>query len=65
MLIATRGYMLKVLWEPFIEPWNFDIKLSRKFEANALLNNAGLTEVIVASSSQLNVNLTESLFEVR
>lgn len=57
--------MLKVLWEPFIEPWNFDIKLSRKFEANALLNNAGLTEVIVASSNQLNVNLTESLFEVR
>lgn len=56
--------MLKVLWEPFIEPWNFDIKLSRKFEANALLNNAGLTEVIVASSNQLNVNLTESLFEV-
>ncbi|KAL0738567.1 hypothetical protein Bca4012_014777 [Brassica carinata] len=56
-------YMLKVLWEPFIEPWNFDIKLSRKFEANALLNNAGLTEVIVASSNQLNVNLTESLFE--
>lgn len=57
--------MLKVLWEPFIEPWNIDIKLSRKFEANALLNNAGLTEVIVASSNQLNVNLTESLFEVR
>lgn len=57
--------MLKVLWEPFIEPWSFDIKLSRKFEANALLNNAGLTEVIVASSNQLNVNLTESLFEVR
>lgn len=57
--------MLKVLWEPFIEPWNFDIKLSRKFEANALLNNAGFTEVIVASSNQLNVNLTESLFEVR
>jgi len=57
--------MLKVLWEPFIEPWNFDIKLSRKFDANSLLNNAGLTEVIVASSNQLNLNLTESLFEVR
>lgn len=57
--------MLKVLWEPFIEPWNFDIKLSRIFEANSLLTNAGLTEVIVASSNQLNVNLTESLFEVR
>ncbi|XP_048591068.1 uncharacterized protein LOC106348493 isoform X1 [Brassica napus] len=62
-LEVNYNNMHKVLWEPFIEPWNFDIKLSRKFEANALLNNAGLTEVIVASSNQLNVNLTESLFE--
>ncbi|KAJ0248608.1 Uncharacterized protein HA466_0156830 [Hirschfeldia incana] len=62
-LEVNYNNMHKVLWEPFIEPWNFDIKLSRKFEANALLNNAGVTEVIVASSNQLNVNLTESLFE--
>ncbi|KFK27746.1 hypothetical protein AALP_AA8G423700 [Arabis alpina] len=62
-LEVNYNNMHKVLWEPFIEPWNIDIKLSRKFEANALLNNAGLTEVIVASSNQLNVNLTESLFE--
>ncbi|KAF8099934.1 hypothetical protein N665_0235s0032 [Sinapis alba] len=62
-LEVNYNNMHKVLWEPFIEPWNFDIKLSRKFEANALLNNAALTEVIVASSNQLNVNLTESLFE--
>ncbi|KAL1212574.1 hypothetical protein V5N11_021137 [Cardamine amara subsp. amara] len=62
-LEVNYNNMHKVLWEPFIEPWNFDIKLSRKHEANALLNNAGLTEVIVASSNQLNVNLTESLFE--
>ncbi|ESQ32011.1 hypothetical protein EUTSA_v10003500mg [Eutrema salsugineum] len=62
-LEVNYNNMHKVLWEPFIEPWNFDIKLSKKFEANALLNNAGLTEVIVASSNQLNVNLTESLFE--
>ncbi|CAN8265066.1 unnamed protein product [Cochlearia groenlandica] len=62
-LEVNYNNMHKVLWEPFIEPWNFDIKLSRKFEANALLNNAGLTEVIVASSNQLNLNLTESLFE--
>jgi len=62
-LEVNYNNMHKVLWEPFIEPWNFDIKLSRKFDANSLLNNAGLTEVIVASSNQLNLNLTESLFE--
>ncbi|CAA7023283.1 unnamed protein product [Microthlaspi erraticum] len=62
-LEVNYNNMHKVLWEPFIEPWSFDIKFSRKFEANALLNNAGLTEVIVASSNQLNVNLTEPLFE--
>ncbi|CAE6119186.1 unnamed protein product [Arabidopsis arenosa] len=62
-LEVNYNNMHKVLWEPFIEPWNFDIKLSRKFDANSLLNNAGLTEVIVASSNHLNLNITESLFE--
>ncbi|XP_019058238.1 PREDICTED: uncharacterized protein LOC104814962 [Tarenaya hassleriana] len=62
-LQVNYNNMHKVLWEPFIEPWNFDVKLARKIGINALLNKSGLTEIVVASTAQLNVNLTESLFE--
>ncbi|XP_038879510.1 uncharacterized protein LOC120071354 isoform X2 [Benincasa hispida] len=53
----------KVFWEPFVEPWNFTINVTRKQESSSLLNSSVLTDVHLVSSSQLNLNLTESLTE--
>ncbi|XP_031736163.1 uncharacterized protein LOC101204937 isoform X2 [Cucumis sativus] len=53
----------KVFWEPFVEPWNFTLNMTRKQESTSLLNSSVLTDVHLVSSSQLNLNLTESLTE--
>ncbi|KAG9141648.1 hypothetical protein Leryth_015341 [Lithospermum erythrorhizon] len=54
----------KVMWEPFLEPWNFQLKLDQKHGKTALLNNARTMDILVQSESQLNLNVTESLIEV-
>lgn len=56
---------LKVFWEPFIEPWNFTINVTRKQESSSLLNSSVLTDVHLVSSSHLNLNLTEPFTEVK
>lgn len=48
-----------------MEPWNFTINVTRKQESSSLLNSSVLTDVQLVSSSQLNLNLTESLTEVK
>ncbi|XP_022960657.1 uncharacterized protein LOC111461381 isoform X1 [Cucurbita moschata] len=53
----------KVFWEPFIEPWNFTINVTRKQESSSLLNSSVLTDVHLVSSSHLNLNLTEPFTE--
>ncbi|XP_022149965.1 uncharacterized protein LOC111018256 isoform X3 [Momordica charantia] len=53
----------KVFWEPFIEPWNFTINVTRKQESSSLLNSSVLTDVHLMSSSLLNLNLTEPFTE--
>ncbi|XP_048318354.2 uncharacterized protein LOC107405745 isoform X2 [Ziziphus jujuba] len=51
----------KVFWEPFIEPWQFEINMTRKQEMS--LNNSAVTEIHLQSSGQLSLNFTESLIE--
>ncbi|GLT57665.1 hypothetical protein SLA2020_306220 [Shorea laevis] len=53
----------KVLWEPFVEPWKFQISVNRKLEMNALLDSSFLTDIDLTSTAQLNFNLTEPLIE--
>ncbi|KAJ4962382.1 hypothetical protein NE237_022321 [Protea cynaroides] len=54
----------KVMWEPFIEPWNFELNFTRKNEQSALLNTSFITNTHLMSTAQLNLNLTEPLIEV-
>ncbi|XWS30007.1 hypothetical protein CRYUN_Cryun24cG0081100 [Craigia yunnanensis] len=53
----------KVFWEPFLEPWKFEMEIIRKQELNALLDNSFITDVHLVSTGQLNFNFTEPLIE--
>ncbi|XP_044509521.1 uncharacterized protein LOC123228248 isoform X4 [Mangifera indica] len=53
----------KVSWEPFIEPWKFEMKIIRKHEMIALLNSSIFTDIYLTATAQLNLNVTESLVE--
>ncbi|KAI3688356.1 hypothetical protein L1987_82068 [Smallanthus sonchifolius] len=54
----------KVLWEPFLEPWKFQVRLRREHGKSALENNAVMTDVHLESAMNLNINVTESFSEV-
>lgn len=54
---------LQVTWEPFIEPWNFLVSITRKREISVLLKSSIVTELYLKSVAQLNLNFTESFFE--
>ncbi|BFG24048.1 hypothetical protein CerSpe_103220 [Prunus speciosa] len=51
----------KVFWEPFIEPWKFEVDVIRKQEMS--LNSSILTDINIKSTAHLNLNFTESLIE--
>ncbi|XP_062110985.1 uncharacterized protein LOC133822610 isoform X2 [Humulus lupulus] len=51
----------KVFWEPFIEPWQFEINVARKQEMS--LNNTMVTDIHLNSLAQLNLNVTEPVIE--
>ncbi|PON37049.1 Vacuolar protein sorting-associated protein [Parasponia andersonii] len=51
----------KVFWEPLIEPWQFEINMTRKQEMS--LNNTKVTDIHLISTAQLNLNFTEPLIE--
>ncbi|KAI9153087.1 hypothetical protein LWI28_005759 [Acer negundo] len=53
----------RVSWEPFIEPWKFQINMTRKHEMTTLLNSSFITDIDLTATAQLNLNLTESLVE--
>ncbi|ESR43047.1 hypothetical protein CICLE_v100108862mg, partial [Citrus x clementina] len=53
----------KVSWEPFVEPWKFQITMTRKHEMTALLNSSFVTDIDLIATTQLNLNFTESLVE--
>ncbi|MFS8005994.1 putative vacuolar protein sorting-associated protein [Helianthus anomalus] len=54
----------KVLWEPFLEPWKFQVSLRREHGKSALENSAVMTDVHLESAMNLNINITESFTEV-
>lgn len=54
--------ILEVFWEPFVEPWQFEMHMARKQEMS--LNSSGVTEIYLQSSEKLSLNITESLMEV-
>ncbi|KAJ8775429.1 hypothetical protein K2173_023194 [Erythroxylum novogranatense] len=53
----------KVLWEPFVEPWIFQIDIKKKKEMTAFLSSSDATEMNLTSTAKLNLNFTESLIE--
>ncbi|XP_048230004.1 uncharacterized protein LOC8267449 isoform X1 [Ricinus communis] len=53
----------KVLWEPFVEPWKFQINMIRRQKRSALLNCSGTTDIHLSSTAPLNLNCTESFIE--
>lgn len=54
----------KVLWEPFVEPWKFSLSLNRRNQNSVLLNAALMADISLSSTSELNLNITESFVEV-
>lgn len=56
--------LFQVLWEPFLEPWKFQVSLRREHRKSALENSAVMTDVHLESRMNLNVNVTESFIEV-
>ncbi|XP_057796881.1 intermembrane lipid transfer protein VPS13 isoform X2 [Salvia miltiorrhiza] len=54
----------KVLWEPFLEPWKFQLSMSRKEDERALFNGTITTDINLESKTHLNLNLNEPIVEV-
>ncbi|KAK6160539.1 hypothetical protein DH2020_003920 [Rehmannia glutinosa] len=54
----------KVLWEPFVEPWKFQLSMTRKQDERALFSGAIMTDINLESKTHLNLNLNESIIEV-
>ncbi|KAF7824639.1 putative vacuolar protein sorting-associated protein 13A isoform A [Senna tora] len=61
--LANYNNIEKVSWEPFIEPWKFQLILIRKPEISVLLNSSVTTDILLNSEGQLNINITEPLVE--
>ncbi|KAK1396810.1 putative Vacuolar protein sorting-associated protein [Heracleum sosnowskyi] len=54
----------KVLWEPFVEPWKFNLSLNRRNQDSVLFDTALMADISLSSTSELNLNITESFVEV-
>lgn len=52
------------MWEPFLEPWSFELNMTRKYEGY-ILNGYAVTDVYLKSTKLLNFNITEPLVEVQ
>ncbi|XP_057249486.1 uncharacterized protein LOC104905906 isoform X4 [Beta vulgaris subsp. vulgaris] len=63
-MLVNYNNIHKVLWEPFLEPWSFQINMIRDHDKNALLHNGIITDIELVSTTQLNINITKSLCEV-
>ncbi|PSS01845.1 Vacuolar protein sorting-associated protein like [Actinidia chinensis var. chinensis] len=62
-LLVNYNNINKVVWEPFVEPWKFQLSIIRVHEKSALLNSAIMTDIHITSTAQLNLNVTEALIE--
>ncbi|KAF5181027.1 Vacuolar protein sorting-associated protein [Thalictrum thalictroides] len=63
-LLVNYFNIQKVMWEPFIETWNFLLNMTRTLKQSSPLNNSVITDIHLTSTAQLNMNLTELSIEV-
>ncbi|XP_026401188.1 uncharacterized protein LOC113297020 isoform X1 [Papaver somniferum] len=63
-LLVNYNNLEKVTWEPFIEPWCFQLDMARKQEQSVLLSTSVMTDIYLKSTAHLNFNVTEQLIEV-
>ncbi|KAF9626736.1 hypothetical protein IFM89_038954 [Coptis chinensis] len=54
----------KVMWEPFIETWDFKLDVIRTQSQSSFLNTSAVTDIHLTSTPQLNLNLTVPGIEV-
>ncbi|GKA48625.1 hypothetical protein Tco_0741583, partial [Tanacetum coccineum] len=54
----------KVLWEPFLEPWKFQVSLRREHGKSALQNSPIMTDVHLESAMNLNINVAFRTFDM-
>ncbi|KAL6005779.1 hypothetical protein ACLOJK_006352 [Asimina triloba] len=52
----------KVMWEPFVEPWKFQLSMVRNHDQNPL-NMSVVTDICLKSAAQLNFTVTEPFIE--
>ncbi|KAI0504558.1 hypothetical protein KFK09_015510 [Dendrobium nobile] len=62
-LLINYNNIDKVMWEPFVEPWSFQITLVRKGAGNFLFAQPKTTDICMDSTNQLKLNITEPLIE--
>ncbi|KAF9620453.1 hypothetical protein IFM89_012630 [Coptis chinensis] len=48
----------KVMWEPFIEIWDFKLDVIRTQNQSSFLNTSAVTDIHLTLTAQLNLNLT-------
>ncbi|KAK9757453.1 hypothetical protein RND81_01G163800 [Saponaria officinalis] len=63
-LLVNYNNILKVLWEPFVEPWSFKVFGIRKWDKSSLLDCGIVTDAQLESTTVLNMNVTKSFCEV-
>ncbi|XP_074563233.1 LOW QUALITY PROTEIN: uncharacterized protein LOC141819877 [Curcuma longa] len=61
-LLINYNNIDKVMWEAFLEPWSFELNWTRKYMGH-VLNSYAVTDVLLNSRKQLNLNITEPLIE--
>lgn len=55
---------LQVVWEPLLEPWSFQVKIIRNRDKSTPLDSGIITDILLKSTTQLNINITKSFCEV-
>ncbi|KAG8383676.1 hypothetical protein BUALT_Bualt04G0038600 [Buddleja alternifolia] len=51
----------KVLWEPFMETWKFQLSMSRRHDERALFNKDIMTDINLESATHLNESIIEAV----
>ncbi|KAK1306903.1 hypothetical protein QJS10_CPA10g00690 [Acorus calamus] len=62
-LLGSYNNFQKIMWEPFVEPWSFQLNLVRTQDQNVILSGPTVTDIHIQSAVQLNLNLTEPFLE--
>ncbi|KNA24149.1 hypothetical protein SOVF_018610 isoform A, partial [Spinacia oleracea] len=63
-LLINYNNIDKVVWEPLLEPWSFQVKIIRNRDKSTPLDSGIITDILLKSTTQLNINITKSFCEV-